>query len=325
MLKRLTCVVVVLACVGIAYGAANKIRYFTPEPVQVAESVAALGPDADPDGMAILNYASGADKTIVQIIVSDMTPNLTYSVRLTDGVSGDIVVPDAFTTDEEGHGPFHQEFPGVDISDRDIELFVGTTASGEVWSQLQDPDNLPSPYASPSLDTTSRAADDVQFDAGQKTTAIRWWGIWCNKLPLAHDFRVRFYYDNNGEPGDVVADSEQNITATMPEPPAEPPVTVCGTAPPEGELEFMFEAILPVSFVAPTAGTYWVEVVGRAQANNPVFMWSNATGGPDGDGVGAQWVSGPDYWLTTDIPDRAFELIGETDTTELRATGINPG
>ena len=87
MLRRVTFLMAVCMCVGSAFGAANKIRYFTPSPVQVAESVAALGAEADPDGMAILNYAAGADKTIVQVIVSDMTPNLTYHVRLTDGAS----------------------------------------------------------------------------------------------------------------------------------------------------------------------------------------------------------------------------------------------
>ena len=53
MLKRTTVVLVVVACGGMAYGKANKIKFFTPEQVQIDESVAALGLDADPDGMAI--------------------------------------------------------------------------------------------------------------------------------------------------------------------------------------------------------------------------------------------------------------------------------
>ena len=321
MLRRVTFLMAVCMFVGSAFGAANKIRYFTPSPVQVAESVAALGPEADPDGMAILNYAAGADKTIVQIIVSDMTPNLTYHVRLTDGASDPVEVLDAFTVNEEGHGTFHQEFLGADISTYDVELFVGTTASGVVWSQLQDPNNLPSYYANTSMDVTERAADNIQFDAAQEITAIRWWGSWCNAAPLADEFRIRFYdliVPGVGGTDNVVY--EELIVPTTKVSVGVPPVPVCADAPDE----FEFEADLPVAFSAAANTTYWVEVVGCEQANNPVFNWSNATGGPEGNGAGLQWSYSFSKWLTG-YPDRAFQLVGEADTTELRAHGHNPG
>ncbi|MCH7702900.1 MAG: hypothetical protein IID37_14550 [Planctomycetes bacterium] len=78
-----TIAMIMCVYVGTANGKAKKIKFFEPSQVQFDESVATLGEDADPDGMAILNYITPLDKTIVQIMVSDMTPNLTYSVQLT--------------------------------------------------------------------------------------------------------------------------------------------------------------------------------------------------------------------------------------------------
>ncbi|MCH7814417.1 MAG: hypothetical protein IID40_10405, partial [Planctomycetes bacterium] len=181
---------VVCACVGTAYGGAKKIRFFTPTQAQIDESLAALGPDADPDGMAILNYAAGADKTIVQIIVSDMTPLLTYSLRLTDGTN-DVVVSDAFTTDEDGHGTFHQEFPAADISTYNVELFVSTTGAGVVWFQP----HVEPPEAQGSNWNTQNIADDVEFDSETSITSLRWWGGTFSGTDV-QTFRVRFYADD---------------------------------------------------------------------------------------------------------------------------------
>ncbi len=112
--------VVVLVLAGVAYGAANKIRWFTtydPEP-------------GSADGMAILNYASGANKTIVQIVVSNFTPGETYDLRITDG-SQKWDTDDVFTTDQHGHGTLHWTFPFGDISTWDVELYVSDDVNYE--------------------------------------------------------------------------------------------------------------------------------------------------------------------------------------------------
>lgn len=111
-INRLGCALLLCTCAGIAYAGANKISSFMtfdPEPLAA-------------DGMAILNYVAGQNKTIVQIIVSDFTPHKTYGVRLTDGVNHNDSLA-AFETDESGHGTFHNVIPG-DFSTRDVELYV---------------------------------------------------------------------------------------------------------------------------------------------------------------------------------------------------------
>ena len=125
MFKRVAFVLVVCSCAGIALGAAIKIRSFTtfdPEPL-------------DADGMAILNFAAGQGKTIVQIIVSDFSPETTYDLRFVsrDGTQKTTSI-DAFTTDGNGHGTYHGSIP-FDISHRDVELYVSPDVS-------LDPDEL---------------------------------------------------------------------------------------------------------------------------------------------------------------------------------------
>ena len=119
MFKRVAFVLVVCSCVGIAFGAAVKIRSFEtfdPEP-------------CDADGMTILNYAAGQGKTIVQIIVSDFSPETTYDLVLVsrDGTQRTTGF-DVFTTDGNGHGTHHGSVP-FDVSSRDVELYVSPDAT----------------------------------------------------------------------------------------------------------------------------------------------------------------------------------------------------
>ncbi|HUU82782.1 MAG TPA: hypothetical protein VM243_04680 [Phycisphaerae bacterium] len=311
MLKRVTFVLVVCACIGVAYGGANKIRFFTPSAEQVAESVAALGADADPDGMAILNYAAGADKTIVQIIVSDFTPSLAYSLKLLQGGS-EIVLPDALMTDENGHANFHREFAG-DISTYNVEFFLGTTSAGEVWSQEHE---IP-PNAHGANWNTQNLADDVAFGQEQSITSIRWWGGTYNG-PLVETFRVQFYEDSDGLPGIVAY--EQNVTPGS--------STLTGENIPGDVPEYVFEADLPSAFTAGAGATYWFEVVGYNTEGHGVFGWSTSATPPalNGNNAAAFRTMPTNPWRTDpSVGDRAFVLTGETDTTEVRATGINPG
>jgi len=116
MLKRIAFVLVVCAVVGVAYGAAVKIRWFD----NIAE------PNQDADGMAILNYVSGQDETIIQIILSDFEPNRTGF----DAYTAEFVSPNQplsptadIETDSHGHGTLHITYAGG-WSDSDIYIYV---------------------------------------------------------------------------------------------------------------------------------------------------------------------------------------------------------
>jgi len=113
--RRFVCLALVCALVGVAYGAAHKIRSFSPMGAELETA----------DGMAILNHAglAGLGKTILQVVVSDFTPNTTYAVGVClpyfscfvdefGQSNGAWIIQDAMTTDEHGNGTFHYEFPG---------------------------------------------------------------------------------------------------------------------------------------------------------------------------------------------------------------------
>ena len=132
MLRRVAFVLVVCSCVGIAFGAATKIRWF--------DNVAEPNPEAD--GMAILNYVQGQDNIMAQIILSDLLPNTPYVITLRDpdtwhlegtdavvdngffpisaGTSGELV------SNNQGHLTFHSEtVPGSgDFSGSDVLVFL---------------------------------------------------------------------------------------------------------------------------------------------------------------------------------------------------------
>ena len=111
MLKRIAFVLVVCTCVSVAFGAAVRItafEIFDPED------------KANANVMAILNYVSGQDKTIVQIIMSDFTANEGYWLSIGSFTSlGPVIF-----TDEYGHATFHSEILFGDKSGSDVELYV---------------------------------------------------------------------------------------------------------------------------------------------------------------------------------------------------------
>ena len=135
-LNRLCAMLLLVAFVGVAWGAATKIPSFVVEESFTAcpsGDVIALNLDAAADGMAILNYVPGGNKTIVQVIVSDFTgaPLQRFIVRL-EGVDGDV---GTFPVDSQGNGHFHGEVGG-DQSGSNVEL----------WQQVDSPfapDNCP--------------------------------------------------------------------------------------------------------------------------------------------------------------------------------------
>ena len=80
--------------------------------------------NADADGMAILNYVGGQDKTVVQVILNDFTGdtilNGRYFVRLSPGDGFDI---GTFLVGKNGNGHFHGEVSG-DRSGSNVELWA---------------------------------------------------------------------------------------------------------------------------------------------------------------------------------------------------------
>ncbi len=125
--RRIACAVFLCTLVGVALGGAVKIRSF-----DVDYSFEGL----DADGMAILNYPLGQTETIVQIIISDFTPETLYYWRLISP-SHCLTPGGTIQTDKNGHGTVHVEVgPPIPYgqctqpedgnwSDADIEISLG--------------------------------------------------------------------------------------------------------------------------------------------------------------------------------------------------------
>lgn len=72
-MKRLLASIMILAVfAGVALGAAVKLS-LGPAP---------LGDEPDASGRAVLNYAKGEDKTVIQVNGEGLTPGETYQVRV---------------------------------------------------------------------------------------------------------------------------------------------------------------------------------------------------------------------------------------------------
>lgn len=132
MLKstRMGTVLVLVALVGVAWAGVTKIPAFVIEESWtdcLTNNPVALNMNESADGMAILNYAGGANKTVIQVIVSNFTgaPLDHYIVRLNPDVGYDL---GTFVVDSKGNGHFHTEITG-DVSASNIEL----------WQQVQPP------------------------------------------------------------------------------------------------------------------------------------------------------------------------------------------
>lgn len=120
--NRLVLTVMLVGVAAVAWGAVNKVNSFVVEDsfVNCAGGVTYIDMDENADGMAILNYASGSDKTIVQVMVSDFSgaPLERFIVRLDPDV-GDL---GTFLVDSQGNGHFHGEISG-DHSGSNVELW----------------------------------------------------------------------------------------------------------------------------------------------------------------------------------------------------------
>ena len=122
-LNRLGAMLLLVAFVGVAWGAATKIPSFVIEADFIgcpSGNVVDIEMADAADGMAILNYAAGANKTIVQVIVSDFSGARLqrFIVRLFPDV-GDL---GTFLVDSQGNVHFHGEISG-DHSGSNVKLF----------------------------------------------------------------------------------------------------------------------------------------------------------------------------------------------------------
>ena len=96
--RRLLCVALVFAMVGISYGAARKIKSFTT-----------FNEPEGADGMAILTVHDGTGQE-VQLILTGFTPYTDYEPTLWDGGNNEY---NAFglsiTTNEQGNATWHRD------------------------------------------------------------------------------------------------------------------------------------------------------------------------------------------------------------------------
>ncbi len=127
---RLVLTVMLVGVAAVAWGAV-KIPSFVLESSRTTCDGGSRDINLDPnaDGMAILNYVSGPNKTIVQVIVSDFTgdPKLNglYLVMIGDDDIG------RFLVDSQGNGHFHGDVSG-DRSGSNVTIWAEPGACGKV-------------------------------------------------------------------------------------------------------------------------------------------------------------------------------------------------
>jgi len=123
--NRLILSVMLVGVAVVAWGAVKIPAFVIEESHMTCQGVPRLIElNADADGMAILNYVGGQDKTVVQVILNDFTGdtilNGRYFVRLSPGDGFDI---GTFLVGSQGNGHFHGEVSG-DRSGSNVELWA---------------------------------------------------------------------------------------------------------------------------------------------------------------------------------------------------------
>ena len=132
---RLVIAVVLVGVAAVAWGAV-KIPSFVIEASRISCDGTfrdiTLNPNAD--GMAILNYAGGKDKTTVQVILSDFNgdPKLNglYFLRLNADDGGEVDMG-MFLVGSQGNGHFHGEASG-DHSGSTVTVWAEPGACGKI-------------------------------------------------------------------------------------------------------------------------------------------------------------------------------------------------
>ena len=109
--NRLALMLGVCAWVGIALGAAIKIKSLTPIGEGVAES-------PDGDGMAIMNYHQGNNATEITVAITDFLPNTDYFVTVNPGI-----IRASLPTNSSGNANTHESID-FDICKYEPEVCV---------------------------------------------------------------------------------------------------------------------------------------------------------------------------------------------------------
>ena len=126
---RLVLTVMLVGVAAVAWGAVKIPSFLLEEFRETCVGSSRIELDANADGMAILNYVSGPNKTIVQVIVSDFTgdPKLNglYLVMIGDDDIG------RFLVDSQGNGHFHGDVSG-DRSGSNVTIWAEPGACGKV-------------------------------------------------------------------------------------------------------------------------------------------------------------------------------------------------
>ena len=127
--NRLVCVVAVCLVVGVAFGAAIKIRAITP--YEGTEEALAGG-----DGMAILNYHPGNNKTEATVAITDFVPGATYGAYLNPG--GGVNLPEV--ANPSGNANWHGTY-NFDLclwNEDGITVYIWRDANGNLLPDLPD-------------------------------------------------------------------------------------------------------------------------------------------------------------------------------------------
>jgi len=131
--RRLLCVALVCAMVGVAYGAARKIRSFTT----CSTVVTACAEPTDADGMAIFNIHDGTGQEL-QLMVTGFSPDADYVVRLFDPLADPGNEPELgiLSTNGVGNGSFHQNI-GTLLQWSCIRLYSCVQVGNDVECELR--------------------------------------------------------------------------------------------------------------------------------------------------------------------------------------------
>ena len=93
--NRLVCVLAVCAVVGVAFGAAVKIKAITPVGEGVTEN-------PNGDGMVIMNYHPGHNRTEITAAITDFLPDTDYKVDVIPGVTFSVTTNPAGNANDHG-------------------------------------------------------------------------------------------------------------------------------------------------------------------------------------------------------------------------------
>jgi hypothetical protein len=121
------------------------------------------------------------------------------------------------------------------------------------------------------------AADHFEGVAGWRINRVEWWGGYLAIPGIVRGnpsgFTFRFYADDNGTPGArLYQQSAASFTETEyhREPPSPPDW-------PDGFPNFHYTADLPVTFVVPTTGRYWMSIVALYDEFDLDWGWTRTT------------------------------------------------